>query len=194
MRHTFNASAYGFRLRPVELDDAEFIISLRADPVHARFLNPTSRSVPEQHAYLRKLFDRPGDFSFVLEHAVSRRPEGLVAICDVTDSPAQAEWGRWILRPGSLAAPIHAWLVYTIAFEQMKLDALCCRTVQANTTVVMFHDQFGLQRGRELPAYFHRGAESFDSIEHWLRAEDWPALKARHEPLLARLGKRLCAA
>ena len=92
MRHAFNASAYGFRLRPVELDDAEFIISLRADPVHARFLNPTSRSVPEQHAYLRKLFDRPGDFSFVLEHAASRRPEGLVAICDVTESPAQAKW------------------------------------------------------------------------------------------------------
>ncbi|MCU6551041.1 hypothetical protein, partial [Klebsiella pneumoniae] len=128
---------------------------------------------------------------FVLERAATQEPEGLVAICDVTDDGQTAEWGRWILRPGSLAAPIHAWLVYVVAFEQMQLQSVYCRTVLANSGVVAFHDQFGLQRRRVLPGYFTRGTEQFDSVEHTLACSEWPALKQRHEPLLTRLGRRL---
>ena len=148
------------RLRPVELRDAEFIISLRADPRHSRFLNPTSTSVAEQHAYLERLFERPGDFSFVLEHEATGRPEGLAAICDVTEDNRQAEWGRWIMRPGSLAALVHVCLVHEVAFEQMKLESLYCRTVLANTTVVTFHEQFGLRRGTTLPTTAARAARA----------------------------------
>lgn len=191
MKHAITASAYGFRLRPVELSDAAFIISLRSDPVHSRFLNATSPSLPDQHAYLEKLFQRPGDYSFVLEHEATGRAEGLAAIWDVGAGAAPAEWGRWILRPGSLAAPVHVHLVYSVAFERLNVASLYCRTVLANTTVVAFHDHYGLRRGKTLPAYFQRHGESFDSIEHWLDREQWPALKQRHTPLLERIGARL---
>src|ERR1039457_4516855 len=47
--------------------------------------------------------------------------------------------GRWILRRGSLAAAESALLVYTIAFEDLALDRVYCRTVSANRAVVSFH-------------------------------------------------------
>jgi len=194
MKHDFTASAFGFRLRPVEIEDAAFIILLRANPEHARFLNPTSADLGEQIAYLRALFVRPGDYSFVFERVSDGHPEGLVAICDVDESTRTAEWGRWILRPGSLAAPICAWLTYQIGFEQMGLNSLYCRTVMANAPVLGFHDSFGATRGRVLPKYFRREGKDFDSIEHVVLAADWPSLRLRHEPLLRRLGPRLQAA
>lgn len=190
MRHDYALEAHGYRLRPVGLADADFIISLRADPVHARFLNPTSADHAAQIAYLERYFTKPDDYSFVLENVVSGRPEGLVALYDVDRGKSCSEWGRWILRPGSLGAAACAWLIYEIAFTQVGLHSVYCRTVEANTTVVAFHDQFGLVRRARLPGYFKRGEEILDSIEHHLDRARWNELRERHEPVLRRLHAR----
>jgi RimJ/RimL family protein N-acetyltransferase len=193
MKHTYSAEAHGFRLRPVGMEDAEFIISLRSDPQHARYLNPTSKNVEEQHAYLDRYFIKPGDYSFVLENTVLGRREGLAAIFDHNVEKKEAEWGRWILNHGSLGASACVWLVYSIAFEQIGVDAIYCRTVEANSTVISFHDNYGLKRARSLPGYFVRGSEVFDSIEHRLERSAWPQIKARHEPFLKRIHERQLA-
>ncbi len=188
MRHSLTLEGYGWRLRPVALDDAAFMLRLRTDAEATRFLNPVSVKVSDQQTYLENYFERPGDYYFIIENH-ERQPEGMVAIYDEADE--RAEWGRWILRPGSMAALESAWLVYEAGFKHLGLSELYCRTVAANEKVVAFHDRFGLKRMRVLESYFERDGQQYDSIEHQLKVETWPALRQAHLPMIRRLAERV---
>lgn len=190
MRHDIVLEGYTYRLRPVEDCDAGFIVSLRADPALNRYLHTGAHDVAEQLAWQARYYARPGDYYFVVERKEQRMREGLVAIYDVDLEEGGAEWGRWILRSGSLAAIESAWLIYRVAFECLGLRRVYCRTVSANVSVVAFHDSCGICERRILPGHFRLGGERHDAVEHVVDQVSWPALASRLEAFARRLARK----
>lgn len=191
MRHDVSIEGKAFRLRPIGDDDATFVVELRTHPELSRFLHPVSPDPEVQRAWLAAYYDREGDYYFVIEDARRHDAVGLVALYDISADRRTAEWGRWILRSGSPAAVESAWLIYRVAFEQLGLDEVYCRTVGGNAPIVSFHTSCGLTRQRRLSAHFTIVGEPVDAIEHRLNRGEWTQVGPRLERLADRMARRL---
>ena len=183
MRHDLQLTGHAFRLRPVDETDAEFIVDLRERS--GKFLHRGARSTNEQLTWLARYFERAGDYYFVVETADRRRREGLVGLYDLDPKNRTAEWGRWVLEPGSNAALESALLIYRCAFIELALEGVRCRTLAENERVVAFHDNCGLERG-PAPIWIEHDGERRPAIVHTLLRDGWPHLMARLDRLAAR--------
>jgi RimJ/RimL family protein N-acetyltransferase len=192
MKHDLSAEGYAYNLRPVTLDDAEFILQLRAgDSERTKYLHPVKSDVEVQRAWLQDYFSRENDYYFVVTQRSTGTPEGLVAVYDVDPEAQCAEWGRWILKPGSFAAPESALLAYKIAFETLGLEHLYCITVSGNQSVLSFHDSCGLVREEVLEGRFQLADGRHDGIKHGCRRSQWPELRQKLDLIASRIGKRM---
>lgn len=144
MEHDVGAVGTTVRLRPVTLADAALILELRTDEDLGRHLHATPPSLAAQEEWIARYLTRPDDWYFVVESS-DGTPEGTLGIYDVTADRGAAEWGRWVLRRGSMAAVESAALVYEVGFGQLGFDLIWCRTRAANAKVVSFHASFGLE-------------------------------------------------
>jgi len=185
MRHSISVEGFAFRLRPIADDDAAFVLQLRSDSNLNEFLHPSSGRLADQLDWFQAYYQRPGDYYFVLERQSTSEREGLVAIYDIDEHQGIGEWGRWILRPGSLGAVECAWLIYTAAFGEIGLAELYCRPVADNRSVVSFHESCGLGAGKRLKGHFTLGSRVFDSIEHRIDRALW----AERSPRLKKLAQ-----
>src|ERR1700733_7831815 len=122
MRHDLTVEGFAFRLRPIGDRDASLVLELRGDAKRNRFLHPIPPRLDDQLAWLARYYERPGDYYFVVERRDSGAAEGVISIYDIDPLGESGEWGRWILKPGSLAAVESAWLIYRCAFEQLGLQ------------------------------------------------------------------------
>lgn len=190
MRHDVNMTCERYRLRPVTLEDAPFIVKLRTDPLLSQFLHEISPRIEDQVAWLEAYFERAGDYYFVVEDCGSGVAQGTVGLYDVAASLSGAEWGRWILKRGSMAAVESAWMIYEAAFARLGLASLSCRTIVDNAKVLSFHDNFGARRIAVLEGYFLVRGERRSAVEHRITAEEWPALRGRHYSTVSRLARR----
>src|SRR5690242_17249859 len=67
MQHTLKTEGFGVRLRPVEMEDAAFIVWLR-NLEHARGrVGDSATDTAAQQAWLREYFRREGDYYFIIE-------------------------------------------------------------------------------------------------------------------------------
>ena len=177
MRHDLRLDGRAFRLRPIELSDAGFVVTLRTEPRAAGRLHPVSGSVADQVDWLERYFLRQGDWYWIVERRFDDAPEGTVGLYDLDEASGAAEWGRWILRPGSLAAAESALLLYRAAFERLGLNEVYCRTVASNAAVISFHDRSGLDRAGTEVGAFELGETRVDAVKHRLRRERWPGTR-----------------
>jgi RimJ/RimL family protein N-acetyltransferase len=191
MRHDYQLQGYAFRLRPVTDADAQLILDLRCDPELSRFLHRTPPARNAQLAWLSAYYDRPGDYYFVVERRRDATPEGLIALYDTDAAAGTAEWGRWILKRGSLAAAESAWLIYRFAFEQLSLARVYCRTVADNAAVVSFHDACGVTHKRRLKQFFELQGHKHDAIEHEVDRQSWPEIAPKLEQPARAVARRL---
>jgi RimJ/RimL family protein N-acetyltransferase len=183
LRHDLHIDGHAFRVRPVREADAAYIVDLRRRA--GRFLNRGAQSEAEQLQWLADYFDRAGDYYFVIESSDGSRRDGLVGIYRMRASTGDAEWGRWLLEPGSNAAVESALLVYRCAFDLLRLERVRCRTLAANGPAIAFHDSCGLTRAAEELLIEHNGAPSH-AVEHVLRRSGWPRVHERLEALARR--------
>ena len=190
MDHSVSVRCARYRLRPVTLEDAAFIVELRSDLLLNRYLHEISPRVEDQVAWLERYIMRPDDYYFIVEDADSGERHGTIGIYDVETKVASAEWGRWILKHGSMAALESAWLVYEAGFATLGLAILSSRTLVENPRVVSFHDSFGATRTGILKDHFLVGGERKSAIEHRIEAANWPALRSRHYSTISRLARR----
>jgi RimJ/RimL family protein N-acetyltransferase len=180
MRHSLTIDGPAFRLRPVRISDAPFIAELRADPERGRYLHRGLAGAVSQREWLESYFARTSDYYFLIENRATGAPEGTVGIYNAGWSigdggqlQRDAEWGRWILRRGSLAALESACLLYRVGFETLDLDSIYCRTILENASALAFHDSFGMERVRTLPGYLN----GLDAVECRLTRDRWMALR-----------------
>jgi RimJ/RimL family protein N-acetyltransferase len=191
MRHDLTISGAAFRLRPIADADAALVIALRNDPELGRYLHRGSNKVEDQLAWFAEYYKRAGDYYFVLERKDNAAPEGVIAVYDVSADGRSAEWGRWILKPQSLAAVESAWLIYRVAFELLGLDEVYCRTVADNAKVVSFHDSCGIENRKILSAHFRIGEQTLDAVEHRVDRAAWQAIAPRLEKLATMMARRI---
>jgi RimJ/RimL family protein N-acetyltransferase len=181
LRHDIQIEGKNFRLRPVTIGDSEFIIQLRSDPRRSRFIHPTSPRISDQHEWLQRYFERGGDFYFLVERAKTFESEGTIAIYDVDETKRCAEWGRWVLIPGSAAAVESAVLIYQVAFSVLNLDMVYCHTVVENSEVVRFHQTYGLTTVATLTNYYDFEGRKCDAFEQQITREQWQLTRAKWE-------------
>jgi RimJ/RimL family protein N-acetyltransferase len=191
MRHSITLAGAAFALRPVVEDDAEFIVKLRTDPILSRFMNDTSADPAAQRAWIGRYFERPGDYFFIVENRFTGAPEGTISIFNLDAEQNTAEWGRWILRSGSLAAAESVSLTYRIGFTEMDLASLHCHTIVDNHHVMNFHKSYGMDIVAELPRHFTIGGRCYDAVRQRITAQDWPAAEARLAPTVAQAARLL---
>jgi RimJ/RimL family protein N-acetyltransferase len=191
MRHDLRVDGHAFRLRPIADSDAQLVLQLRCDPDLRRFIHATPPRLSDQLAWLASYYERPGDYYFVVERRSDLRAEGLIGIYEIDSLARTAEWGRWILQRGSLAAPESAWLIYRCAFEQLSLDRVYCRTLVDNAAVVSFHDSCGISQTRHLPQHFELEGHKHDAIEHTLERLAWGEVASTLEPIARAVARRL---
>lgn len=190
MRHDLTLSGFRFRLRPVAPGDAAFILGLRTDPELGRYLHATSPRLEDQEAWIAAYEARDGDYYFVVEDLKSGSPVGTIGVYDVgAEAAGTAEWGRWLIARGSVAAVESALLIYRMAFEQLGLDSVYCRTVADNAKVVSFHDSSGARRAGVLKDHVVLAGDAHDSIEHRVARELWDAMRPKLEALARRLAQ-----
>jgi len=191
LRHDLHVPGFAFGLRPITLDDAEFIVQLRSDPERTRYLYPIVATVEAQTAHLKEYLEREDDYHFVVERQPGNTREGLVGIYNLNLEERSAEWGRWILRPGSLAAVESALRTYEAAFEHLQLEKVCSHTLVENRSVVSFHDHCGLKRLAIRPDYYSFRGRSYDVVEHVLQRRDWPQVRQLLELLARTIARQL---
>jgi len=195
MKHTFSMDGYGYRLRPVTFNDAEFIIDVRLEDMERNcFIHTISSDISAQKEWLERYFSREGDYYFVIENRLTRQAEGLIAFYNVQDG--RAEWGRWVIKKGALAAVESVWLLYRIAFEKAGLNELYCRTVKDNIQVVSFHTSIGEKTRCIHKDIFELNGKTYDAVEQYadfshFTSEMAPKLEKQAELIAKRNFKQL---
>ena len=178
-----------FGLRSPEGDDARFTVALRTDPDVSRFLNRIPGDLPSQRGWEREALAREDDLPLVIFRRTTGAAEGTVGIYRINPATGTAEWGRWALRRGSIAAVESALLTFQLAFDVLALHSLYCRTLTGNVRTVSFHDSAGLERTSSGTVAVNGRAETY--IEHLVDSERWPGIRARLQPLAERVARRL---
>jgi len=178
-----------FRLRPVMLEDAPFIVQLRKDPLLSRFLHEISGSVEDQANWIERYFQRSGDYYFIVEDAHSGEAHGTIGLYEMADDGSEALFGRWILRRGSMAALESAWLIYEVGFSLLGVPSIYTLALAENLPVISFHDSFGASRIAVIGGRFRVRGEVHSAVEHRINAADWPAIRARHYSTIARFAR-----
>ena len=170
MKHNINQQGFVYRLRAVKVDDAQFILDTRLEDMERnRFIHQIKNDIKTQQEWIIKYFETPDDYYFIIENRFTGESEGLIGIYNVKNN--KAEWGRWVIKKGSLAAIESVMLIYNIAFEKLKLDELYSRTIKDNACVVDFHNSIGAKVRAVLPNEFELNNVWYDAVEHYMDKE-----------------------
>ena len=189
MNHSIQIAAYGIRMRPVTVADAEFIITLRTHPRTQGKLGDTTPDLGAQRQWIENYLRREGDYYFIVERA-DGKPVGTIGIYDIKDGIGQ--WGRWIVLPEIQAAGFPAVvLVHQVAFDVLKLTALTGSAVSTAEKVLGFHRRFGAEFTHVEPKGRCIRGEWVDMVWIRVQAVNWPGMFAKLKPLAEVAGRAL---
>lgn len=160
-------------LKPVEINDAEFIVALRTQENNAEFINKTSSSLNDQIAWMKNESQDTSSYYFIILNSCSE-PIGTISLYNVKDECG--EFGRWICNGSALESLESALLIHQFAFDTLELSEVYTRTLADNQKVVSFHRKFGASVPKN-PAFepeynkdIYRGVVSIDMF---------PSIKSR---------------
>lgn len=153
MDGTFAARVVGpnLTLRLITPDDTSYVQSLRTDPTYNRHLSAVLGTLEDQRRWIAGYKARESEgreFYYVIERRDGMRC-GLVRLYDIGDD--SFTWGSWILDANKprKAALESAFLIYRIAFEQLKLQRAEFDVRRDNEKTLQFHRRFGAKQTHE---------------------------------------------
>lgn len=134
-------------LRDATKEDAEFIFSLRTDPVKSRFLSITSPLLKDQYLWLERYENSDDQAYFIIEY--ENNPIGTVRIYDQKGDSFC--WGSWILIDGrpSHAAIESLLMVYSYASYHLGFTSSHFDVRKKNERAWRFYERFGATRVSE---------------------------------------------
>lgn len=170
MKHNIRINGFSYRLRPITIEDAQFIIDVRLeDEKKSKFLHKISPDVEHQINWLNKYFEREGDYYFVVENLFTNEKEGLISLYNVNEDVA--EWGRWVFKRGSLAALESVNLVYKVAFKKLGLREVYTKTIEDNIAVVNFHKSINAKFKNILKNEVELEGKKYNVVEQYVDKE-----------------------
>lgn len=133
--------------RDVNDVDAEFILSVRRDPIKSMHLNQTSENLEEQKMWIKKYNTDNTQAYFIILY--KELPIGTVRLYD--PNGLSFCWGSWIL---TQKAPIHAGIesalmVYSYAISHLGFENSHFDVRKENVSVCKFHERFGAEKINE---------------------------------------------
>lgn len=152
-------------LREVQMEDAEFILSLRCDPKKSCFLHPTENNLEKQIAYLKHYFTLDNEWYFIIENK-KHEPLGTTRIYDVKG--LQYTPGSWLMKDGSLPEETleGSLLACQFAFEILGFERDFFDVRKENVQVVRYHKMRGAKIVDEDDAdyFFELTRENYNKI------------------------------
>lgn len=145
------------RLKLIEEEDAEFVLSLRLDPKYNSFLSEVTADLAAQKEWIKtyKTQEKQKEqFYFIIER-IDGTPCGTVRLYDFKGDSFC--WGSWILNENKtpLAAVESALLVYEFGFEKLKFSKCHFDVMKGNQKVIKFHKKFGaVETGEDEENYY----------------------------------------
>jgi RimJ/RimL family protein N-acetyltransferase len=188
MNHSLTISGYNTRLRPVRLADAEFILRLRTMPHVLGTVGDTVPEITEQRRWIESYFGRPNDYYFIIE-SLQGQPWGTVGLYNFKETGA--EWGRWILIPGILAALPSAVIIHKLAFEVLGLTELRGEVVGDNTKVLSFHRRLGSEQVGIAPHSRMIQGRRADMVQFTMTRARWLSMYQKLHALAEAAGRTL---
>jgi RimJ/RimL family protein N-acetyltransferase len=178
MNHNIVVERYGIRLRPITMNDADFIYQIRRHPELSKYIGEIDSRYSVHRAWLEQYFHRDDDYYFCIER-LSGEPVGTIAIYNVVNNIGN--WGRWVVSPLIPAAPASVWLIFHVAFDILGLSEVYSNTIIDNASVVSFHDSCGMKRKGVMRDGLTVKGISYDLVIHTVSREDWPIIQSRLE-------------
>ena len=132
-------------LRTVEIEDAEFIFSMRQNQNKTKYLSKVTGTVESQKEWIKNYKQREEnkkEFYFVIE-SKDKEKLGLVRMYDFQDDSFC--WGSWLIKEDApkttaieSALQIYEFGFYNLRFEKSHFDVR-----KGNDKVIAFHQRFG---------------------------------------------------
>jgi len=156
---------YGIVLRAVEIEDAEFILSLRTDSILNQFISYTNPNLEDQVKWIEnyKIREKSGlEYYFTAGDAEGIK-FGTIRIYDFDEK--SFEIGSWLFRTNSplgMAVKAH-FIGFEIGFERLKADYCRFEIRKKNVGVLRYMNDFKTIKVGEddLNYYFTLSKENF---------------------------------
>ena len=165
-------------LRPVTVEDAEFIVRLR-NQAHARnCVNDTSTDVEKQRQWIRDYLTRDNEYYWIIE-TPDGEPFGTTSFYNYDVEKNQIESGRWV----ELKGEKYTYNLFRsslqlneFAFDVLKVDKIVFDVVATNRRVIRFHQLYGAET-----SCIEKDAVVFDGVPHdvvWMQIArvKWPEI------------------
>lgn len=167
-------------LRPVTMEDAEFIVRLRNQKHAKGFIHDTSLDVDKQREWLKRYFERENEYYWIIT-TLDGTPYGTVGLYNYDSNTNQIETGRWIKLLGYDGNMFSSHVqTRDFAFNVLKVDRVVLQVVSTNTQVLKYHKN--ILREREYGSVKHVIDSSGVPVEEILfeeTRETWEKNRAR---------------
>lgn len=188
MRHDVVLERFNCRLRPVCLEDAEFIIRVRTQERAAGKIGHTTTSISDQVAWISRYLERENDYYWIIECVKTGMPIGVIGLYDFTQDGLEAMPGRWVMMPQkevSAMAPI--FLMYGFAFESLGVRRLAISVMPDNRQILRFHEDVCGAHAVAVPERYVRAERESGIHQRWFEFlfADWMRMKADWTPVLS---------
>lgn len=140
----FKGEKYGLKYRLVNENDVGFILSLRTDKWHTRFIHPTDNDLGKQLEWMRKYKERETDGrDYYFIYFKDNEPVGVNRVYNIFEYYGTE--GSWICKPnGEPSVALATYMIlHDIMFEDIGLDLSIFDVRKDNKKVQKTHKMFG---------------------------------------------------
>lgn len=146
-----NLTSKTLTLRFAQVDDAEYILSLRQNEKYNTHLSPVDNNVKNQKKWLieyKKREEKLEEFYFIIQRNDGTKC-GTIRVYDIVNNSFC--WGSWILDQNKTktAAIESALLIYQFGFDIMKYSRCHFDVRKDNNLVISFHEKFNAKKINE---------------------------------------------
>lgn len=165
---------YGIQLRPVNVNDASFILDLRNMP-HAQNNIPSLNITLEQEQHwLSKNIHDPNDYFYIIE-SYSGKKLGTISVYSIDYKNHVAEEGRLVILPISLAMVPAFILLFDFCFYTLQLALLTSWCVATNKKMIAFKYESGCQENPSVKSSRKVNGQFINSIAFTYSKENYLA-------------------
>jgi|SaaInlStandDraft_4_1057021.scaffolds.fasta_scaffold18364_3 RimJ/RimL family protein N-acetyltransferase len=156
-------------LRTVEVDDAEFIYSMRKNQLRTKYLSEISGTIENQKEWIENYKVREKDnkeYYFILE-SKDNINYGLVRMYDFKNE--SFSWGSWLIKEDApkTTAIESALQIYELGFYKLGFKRSHFEVHKNNKKVFSFHQKFGAKivTENELEYFFNFEKSDYENTK-----------------------------
>mgnify|MGYP003392389873 CR=1 FL=1 len=130
-------------LRSVNIEDADYTLSLRQDPELTKYLPKLDISLAQQKKWIEKQRSKPGDYYFIIQDKEGANI-GVIGVYDVQG--CQCETGRIAVKNGNSFQSLEAQLLtFDFAFDVLNLSKTVNYVYADNVHAIRLSQMFGAE-------------------------------------------------